>query len=184
MESVTQEKPASADQVQTEGTEQPVNTGAEGEQTPPSQEPETAQNGQIGGQPLFRDGSLLAEILKRSAAEVENVTKVKPADDPEQVLDAIKKDEEERHEAAMTPDPAHAPIRPPEEGVLEFKTPGSPGTRTLTNGDCLVAITIPEEYVTAVKDFAEADGKKTVQQWCTEFFVMMLEAYCAPMKGR
>jgi hypothetical protein len=43
---------------------------------------------------------------------------------------------------------------------------------------------VPEELVQGVRDFAEADGGKTVSQWCTEFFVQALEAYCTPMKGR
>lgn len=51
------------------------------------------------------------------------------------------------------------------------------------NGDLGVVIEVPEYYVEAVRQFAEAD-KKPVAQWATEFFVMMLEAYCKPNPGR
>lgn len=53
-----------------------------------------------------------------------------------------------------------------------------------SNGDLGVVVMVPEYYVTSVKDFAESDGGKSVEQWCTEFFIQHLEAYCTPMKGR
>jgi hypothetical protein len=52
------------------------------------------------------------------------------------------------------------------------------------NGDFGAVVTIPETLVQGCKDFAEADGGKSLDQWCTEFFVQALEAYCQPVKGR
>lgn len=52
------------------------------------------------------------------------------------------------------------------------------------NGDCKVALTVPEYFVQPCKDFAEADGGKSLDQWCSEFFLQALEAYCQPAKGR
>lgn len=204
VESVTEEKPVSTDQVQTEGTEQPSQVAPEGEQTPPSQEPKTGENGENEPTAGLAGSNALAEMLRQSGDGAENTAKVKPADDPAQVLAAIGKDAQERHAMAMEPHPSQAPIRPPEDlplGGYSFKfdneldkiqvfrsDSGAPmdfvGVGDLPNGDHAVVITIPEELVTGVKDFAEADGKKSVQQWCTEFFVMNLEAYCTPTKGR
>lgn len=54
----------------------------------------------------------------------------------------------------------------------------------LANGDLRVMIDIPEYYAEVCRQFAEADGNKPLKQWCTEFFVQHLEAYCTPNKGR
>lgn len=106
--------------------------------------------------------------------------------EPAAVIQAMDEDEHERHERAKKPDPAHDPLKPTDAQLnaprrIQF-IPTDTGQRE--NGDFGVVITIPESYVTSVKDFAEADGNKTPEQWCSEFFVMHLEAYCTPNRGR
>lgn len=60
----------------------------------------------------------------------------------------------------------------------------SPSIGLRSNRDFGVVITIPEYSVEPCRQFAEADSNKPLEQWCSEFFLQALEAYCTPLKGR
>ena len=68
-----------------------------------------------------------------------------------------------------------------ENGAVE-RVPEGFGAQA--NGDLIVGLTIPEYHVQSCKDFAEADGGKSLEAWCSEFFISALEAYCQPAPKR
>jgi hypothetical protein len=206
-----QEKPLSTNPVQAEGGIEPVSEPEKGIETPPSLEAETAEKGEDKPNLVKM---LLESAKEERAADEERLARDihtsgkadalqhsgEPDLSPEAVQAAIDKDAKERHEHVA--DPVPAPIKPPDEELgVEYRgcTPEtapipdsayvSSGIRTyrlgtLPNGDYAEVITIPEELVEGVRQFAEADGNKPMRQWCSEFFVMMLEAYCTPNRAR
>ena len=53
--------------------------------------------------------------------------------------------------------------------------PSSMGTQP--NGDHAVRLIIPEFYVESCRQWGEADGGKSIEQWANEFFLQQLEYY-------
>ena len=53
--------------------------------------------------------------------------------------------------------------------------PASMGTQP--NGDHAVRLIIPEFYVESCRQWGEADGGKSIEQWANEFFLQQLEYY-------
>lgn len=174
VESAQTENAVSTDQVQEQGSGEVVDAEFVETETPPSQEAKTVQL--LENQPeVPKAASELAELLRKSAEAAcgasPDVANVKPK---EEISPYISDHElRARYYPLLSLDPETGAVTVVPEGV---------GPKP--NGDLALVITIPESYVTSVKDFAEADGNKSVEQWSSEFFVMNLEAYCTPLKGR
>jgi len=201
-----EEKPVSADEVQAEGAPEPVSDAQEGVETPPSLEVESVQlleNPENRNEEQENLARMLLESAERGKARdeerlahaihtfgKEETLQLKTAPDlsPEAVIHAIETDEEERH-APGGYDIQFDEAMQRRKASQNLAALAGPGPVFLSigqqdNGDFGVVVTVPEFFVESCKQFAEADGGKTLEQWCTEFFIMNLEAYCTPNKGR
>jgi len=201
------EKDASADAVQDQGANEPEKTSESEPETPPSQGAEMAEKQQESSRlsPVSSSEELRAmmgtkndETPQPDEGTYHFDSSAKPGgyDIPREDLERamaegkkaaagfeVKVEDDKVKIYAPTPEEAEQYSgKPKMMHVTEMVELDRVGIQA--NGDLKVAITVPEYYVTSVKDFAESDGGKDVQQWCTEFFIQHLEAYCTPVKGR
>jgi hypothetical protein len=198
------EKDASADAVQDQGANEPEKTSESEPETPPSQGAEMAEKQQESSRlsPVSSSEELRAmmgtkndETPQPDEGTYHFDSSAKPGgyDIPREDLEramAEGKKAAAGFEVKVEDDKVKIYAPTPEEaekyGAWLNRNAGPAVSRVgpQPNGDLGVVIAIPEYYVTSVKDFAESDGGKDVQQWCTEFFIQHLEAYCTPVKGR
>lgn len=204
-----QEKPLSTSEGQPEGTSEPVSAVETVTETPsslggklgpiPPVDPDLAELLRQSRENQVEEGEKVL-TLQHNQMDTSKDFKPKGGPDlsPEAVQAAIDKDAKERHEHVA--DAVHAPVKPQEATTFIHASTGKGAADSgefhatelieiarvgrQPNGDLAVVITIPEEMVTSVEGFAETDGKKSVETWCSEFFIMMLESYCTPNKAR
>lgn len=102
-----------------------------------------------------------------------------------QLLDSADLAEESVPVATFEPDELKRMMEESQKGPSDPDAGNSCRAESrLPNGDLVVGVRIPEYFVEPCRQFAEADSGKSLDQWCSEFFVQALEAYCTPLKGR